>query len=265
MKIFIRILIFGLVLLIASLNAVPIYAQEAVSGPNIAVNVEVKDQEAKAGNILTAVGEGIVRTSKPYDRQMYGVVVESPPVFFNRASSTTRSLVYFGEALVRVSTANGKITAGDPITSSNIAGVGQKAHILGPVLGKALEDFPQGDNQSSEGVISVFVNIQPSGGIRPPFSLGYLQRAIRALITGVGQTEYLEVLLRYLLAILVGAGTFYLGFFSFAKALRGGVEAVARNPLAKRTIQISIAANLLGIFLITAAGIGLTLFIMLYL
>ena len=42
------------------------------------------------------------------------------------------------------------------------------------------------------------------------------------------------------------------------------IEAIGRNPLAKSSIQIAILLDLTGILVLTAAGVGLALFIILY-
>ena len=64
--------------------------------------------------------------------------------------------------------------------------------------------------------------------------------------------------------MVLGGGAFVLGFVSFARSLRSGVEAVGRNPLAKSSIQLAMVLNLGGILTLTMAGIGLALFVIFY-
>lgn len=71
-----------------------------------------------------------------------------------------------GRIPLKVSSINGNIKQGDPITSSDIPGVGMKATRAGQTIGKALESFdeskaiPCSDNpQYSCGKILVFINI----------------------------------------------------------------------------------------------------------
>lgn len=242
-------------------------AQSGFNGPNIAVNLEVKDMEAKSGNIISVSGDGLVRSNKAYDPQIFGVVVDNPAIVFNRSSATTRAIISYGEAKVLVSDKNGKIVSGDPITSSDLPGVGQKAIETGPILGKALEDFPSGEGQGGQGLISVFVNIQIGGVGVQPLAKEKVEKKITApfLTIGGGRIEDTKKMAIYLLSALVGTGTFFLGFFSFVRSLRAGVEAIGRNPLARRSIQVALAFNLLGIFFLTMAGVGISLFTIFYL
>jgi len=60
---------------------------------------------------------------------------------------------------VKVSTINGAINKGEPITSSSIPGVGMKATEAGPTVGKALEPFRCDTDGPCQGKILVFVNV----------------------------------------------------------------------------------------------------------
>jgi len=229
-------------------------AQELRTG-QIASNTKIDDQSAKAGDILSKGEKGIVRASSPYDKNLFGVVVENPSIVLNKEDSSTLPIISYGEVLVRVSVKNGEIKSGDFITSSSAAGVGQKATESGFIIGKALEDLT-----SQEALISVFVNIQYRTVEGEP-SLG---RIFSFLGSSLKSPENLPEVLRYIFALLVGGGAFFLGFISFGRSLRTGIEAVGRNPLAKASIQVAIALNLLGITILTAAGIALSLFIIFY-
>ena len=230
------------------------YGQELRTG-QIASNTQVDDPDAKAADILTKSGDEIVRASTPYDPNLFGVVTENPSVVLNKKSATSLPVISYGEVLVRVSASDGQIQQGDFVTSSKKAGVGQRATDSGFVIGKALEDL-----DSSEGTISVFVNIQYRNVEgRPTFG-----RIFSFLLTSLEKPENLPEVLRYLFALLVGGGTFFLGFISFVRSMRSGVEAVGRNPLAKTSIQVAMLVNLAGISILTAAGVSLALFIIFY-
>jgi hypothetical protein len=75
----------------------------------------------------------IERVDNPYSSDIYGVV------FAKTESSAT--VVTSGETTLIVSTANGPIKAGDVITTSDIAGVGQKSTQAGMAIGVAIESF----------------------------------------------------------------------------------------------------------------------------
>ena len=230
------------------------FGQELRSG-QIASNVEVNDSEAQTGDILTKSGDKLVRAAKAYDSSLFGVVVENPSVVLNKETATTLPVVSYGESLVRVNNTSGEVRQGDFITSSSTAGVGQKAIESGYILGKALEDL-----EGQEGIIGVFVNIQYRNVEgRPTFG-----RIFSFLLTSLEKPENLPEVLRYLFALIVGGGAFFLGFISFVRSLRTGVEAVGRNPMAKTSIQVAMLVNLIGITILTAAGVGLALFIIFY-
>ncbi|MCH7541587.1 hypothetical protein IH981_02285 [Patescibacteria group bacterium] len=123
------------------------------------------------------------------------------------------------------------------------------------MIGKALEDL-----DSSEGLIGVFVNIQYRNVEgRPTFG-----RIFSFLLVSLEKPENLPEVLRYLFALIVGGGAFFLGFISFVRSMRTGVEAVGRNPLAQTSIQVAMLVNLAGISILTAAGVSLALFIIFY-
>lgn len=229
-------------------------AQSLQSG-QIATNIEVTDTDAKTGDILVKEEEGLVRAETAYDKNLFGVIVENPDIVFNKPAEGLLPVISYGETIVRVTNKNGKITAGDFITSSSTPGSGQKAVESGFVLGKALESFNE-----DEGVITVFVNIQYRNIETEP-SFGKIFAFIGTTLTG---PENLPEVLKYIFALVVGGGAFFIGFLSFGRALRSGVEAVGRNPLAKTSIQLAMVLNLGGIMVLTAAGVGLALFVILY-
>ena len=61
--------------------------------------------------------------------------------------------------------------------------------------------------------------------------------------------------LRYVLASIMAVGAFILGFWYFGRVAKTGVEAIGRNPLAGRTIQLGVILNLLLTGVIMASGL----------
>lgn len=224
--------------------------------PSIAKNLEVTDPESKIGDIVSKADQGIFRSSVSYDRDIVGIVGESPLLVFGKPTTTTLPVIYLGEALVKVSNKNGEIKKRDFITSSEKPGIGQKATQSGIVIGKALEDFNQ-----EEGLIKAEINIQYAD-IGP--SKVSLLNIFTNIIGQLGTGENLPETLRYILAILLAAGSFFIGFFAFVTALQKGVEATGRNPLAKNSIRFAMILNLSGIIILTLAGLGLAFFVIIY-
>lgn len=222
---------------------------------SIAAYYHVADLNIEAGDILVQTKEGLKKAKKPYDPNLFGVLIEKPAIALGKEATSTRPVLSYGIAEVKVSNINGAIKKGDFITSSNLPGVGQKATQSGFVLGRALEDFDQQEGKIKTFVEIQYLNLKKGGGI---------QETLKNIIGGFGRPENFPVVLRYIFALLVGGGSFFAGFVSFTKALRKGIEATGRNPLAKRSIRASLILNLIGIVILTLAGLGLALFVILY-
>jgi len=224
--------------------------------PVIAQYFEIEDPDIKKGDIVSLKNKKIFRSDTPYDENIIGVIGENPILIFGKETERSVPVVSYGKTLVRVTNQNGEIKKGDFITSSNKPGVGQKATESGLVVGKALADFNE-----EEGLIPVFVNIQylNLSPKRPTFG-GIIQEILSALKV----PENVPEVLRYTFATFLAGMSFLFGFLFFLRTLREGIVGISRNPLAKRSIQTAMILNLIGISILTLAGIGLALFVILY-
>lgn len=237
-----------------------VFAQE-LSGGQIATNVEVTDSAASAGDILSITADdSLVRANTAYDSNLFGVVVAEPSIVLNKETAKTVSVLSQGEAWVKVSTKNGNIEVGDFITSSDESGVGQKAAVEGMVLGKALASY----TDSSVGTIPVLINIQHQSQISGGSLSNLWDKVITLTSQGLNEPDNFQLLLRYLFALILGSISFIFGFIFAARALRTGLVAVGRNPLASGTIQSSMFLNLGMVLVLAVAGVGLSLFIIFY-
>ena len=224
--------------------------------PIIAKNLRINDPEVKKGDIVSFKKQGIFRADIPYDENIAGVIGENPILVFGKESTDTLPVISYGETLVRVSNQNGEIKKGDYITSSNKPGMGQKANQDGFTIGKALKDF-----NKKEGLVLVSVDIQYVKILpEKKSSIGMFQEIASALKI----PEDVPETLRYSFAALLAGLSFFLGFLFFVKALRESIVGISRNPLAKRSIQTAMILNLIGIFILTMAGLLLALFVILY-
>lgn len=225
--------------------------------PSIAKNLEIKESEVEVGDIISQTEEGFIKSRKPYDPNIIGVIGEKPILIFGKQTPNTFPVITFGEAKVRVTNQNGQIKKGDYITSSLSPGKGQKATQSGWVLGRAIEDLKE-----KEGLIAVQIDIKylflPTEG-KPTF-----REFFRAVYQNLGRPENFPTFLKYIGAFLIGGGSFFFGFYMVIRTLHKGIEAIGRNPLAKRAIQTAMILNLIGIVLIALAGLGLALFVILY-
>ncbi|MBI2405431.1 hypothetical protein HYV21_00035 [Candidatus Microgenomates bacterium] len=101
------------------------------------------------------------KSQKTYDSHILGVMssineVEAPGEG-QRKAAHYHLLALAGRVPVKVSTENGPIAVGDPLTSSSTPGVAMKATKAGPIIGKAMEPFDSA--QGGQGRIMVFVNV----------------------------------------------------------------------------------------------------------
>lgn len=225
--------------------------------PSIAKNLEIADSDVKVGDIISQTEKGLIKSRNEYDENVIGVVGESPTLVFGKQTTTTLPVITFGEAKVRVSNENGQIKKGDFITSSKNPGVGKKATKSGWVVGKALEDLKE-----KEGLILAQIDIRfisLPGTTRPT-----LREFFGLVFENLERPENFPTFLKYAFALLLGGGSFFFGFYMIIRTLHKGVEAIGRNPLARRSIQMAMVLNLIGIVLLTLAGLGLALFVILY-
>lgn len=220
--------------------------------PGLVNNTEISDTNGRAGDILSNTSEGIKRSAKAYDQEMIGVIVESPVISVGEKTATTVAVLFSGRAVVNVSAKNGAIKPGDFITSSDNAGIGQKATAAGYVLGKALASY---EDASRDGQVPVIVEI---GYFTLNPNIGGLLGSLLALLSiGFGNAQNFSLVMKYLAAALVGVMTFGFTSFSFVRFMRNGIEAIGRNPLAKNTIISGMVLNGIVVGLLAIAGFGI--------
>lgn len=232
-------------------------AQNLSTGTALSVVVEA-ERPLERGDIIS-VRDGIYMLSDiAYDGSMFGVITDDPALVMDDLALENRSYIVFeGEAFVKVSSQNGNIAKGDFVTSSEIPGVGQKATESGQVIGVALQDF---SNDDTSAVDDILVHL----GMRSNFIQSDARSNLVEALRSGSQSAFLSPLtsLRYILAALITAGSFMLGFASFGKTSGSGVEALGRNPLAHKEIQRSIVLNMILTAFIMIVGLGLAYMIL---
>ncbi|MBN1181725.1 MAG: hypothetical protein JXB49_05510 [Bacteroidales bacterium] len=229
-----------------------------VSSSGMAIDMPINDTEAQGGDIICSYNEGNKRCSEEYNMEMIGVISDDPAVVIEDSDLVpSRPVISSGIATVRISSINGNIQEGDLITTSTIQGVGQKATDNGYVLGRAIEVY-ESENTDSIGKIQVALNIHAASGLSS--TGGNLFQFIRR---GVSVPFFEPVdALRYLLAALMVIISFTLGMIYFGRASRTGIEAVGRNPLAKRVIQLTIFMNIVLTIVIVMVGLAIAYLIL---
>lgn len=229
-------------------------AEESFSGT--AVTLPISGSNISEGSIITSSADGYTLSSKEYDSSVYGVITNTPAIAMEDVpKGNLRYVVYSGKTTVRVNTSNGAIKKNDLITSSTTPGVGMKSNQNGFVVGTALEDY-SGNN---EGKIMA--------DIKPHFSnttSAEVSKNIFSILRNARNSAYLSPLeaLRYVIAAIIVLLAFILGFTYFGKVAQKGIEAVGRNPLARRFIELSVILNVMLTALIIIAGVALAYLIL---
>jgi len=210
---------------------------------------------------IVSFKNGIYDLSKePYDSGIIGVISTSSALSLedtNLAEGQGKLVAISGEAGVRVTTKNGAIKVGDFITSSATPGVGQKSLLSGQVLGVALQVYDS-PNPDMVGLIPVLINSKSN-----VTNNNMKVNLVQALKSGYGDVVFTPATsLRYLLAIIIIAVSFILGFVSFGRVSGRSVEALGRNPLASKLIKSVVVFNFMLTFIILIVGLALAYFIL---
>lgn len=108
--------------------------------------------------------EKIVASNKDYDSSVAGVISTKPGWLLGEEQKGNVQLALSGRVPVRVTTANGEIKRGDPITSSSVRGVGMLATKSGKIIGIAMEPL-----KKPYGTITVLLGVawNDSGKLEP--------------------------------------------------------------------------------------------------
>ncbi len=235
---------------------VSIYAQEALTG--VALSIPIGETDVPNGSIICSDGATYDLCVNEYDSAMYGVVSASPSAAIENEDPNSHLVVTSGIVSVRVTAKNGAIATGDIITSSDIAGVGEKATRNGYVLGSALSDYNPGDT-TTEGQINVTLNIRATNTISSDAGNNLLD-IIKEGLTSPTLTPLAT--LRYVAAALMVLAAFALSFVYFARIAKAGVEAIGRNPLSSRSIQAGVLLHITLSIVIIGAGLGIAYLIL---
>ncbi|MDO8497469.1 MAG: VCBS repeat-containing protein [bacterium] len=135
------------------------------TGADIAEFMPTSEQNLSAGDILSIDPRNNVMSQKSqtsYDQKVIGIVPTKPGLILGDqgqdASDTILALA--GRVPVKVSTINGSIKRGDPITTSSIPGMGMVSTQAGSIVGKALEEF---DPANGKGTVISCPSTTPFG------------------------------------------------------------------------------------------------------
>jgi F0F1-type ATP synthase membrane subunit c/vacuolar-type H+-ATPase subunit K len=249
--------ILFLFLLISPLIFVSKVSAAADTASGFASSIPINDTNIKDGDIISSTQAGYKLSRVAYDPTTYGVVTSNPAIVFENPSPGSKAVVTNGKVYVNVSSVNGNIKTNDLIASSDTTGIGQKATVNGYVLGTALQSYSS-NNPKQIGQILVSINAHYNGAFMDT-KTNLLQN-----LKSAGTATFLTPLasLRYLLAGLVAIIAFALGFIYFGRVASKGVEALGRNPLAGKLIEVSVIMNIIFAGLIVVVGLILAYLIL---
>jgi len=205
-----------------------------------AITVDMGDEKAQDGDIIsTKSGGGYIKSKISYDPFIFGVVSLQPAILlYDKSVTNGVPVITSGKAYVRVSTDGGEINVGDRITSSDTPGVGIKAEQNGYIIGTAEEEYKAADRKA---VGNILVAIDPR--------FAQINSNLAATLFTFPRLSFAEALrspstaMRYFLAAFVAAASLFLGVRFFSRVTTKGLEALGRNPLARRSIMVGIVIN----------------------
>lgn len=242
--------------LLVSFVLISLNRQARAQAPSgVAATYLLDDAQAADGDIICLVAETgkLVRCDQPYEESMFGVFAKKPQVVL-RTDATGQPLIRDGKVLVNVTTENGPVKPGDYLTSSKNPGKGQKAtELSGYVLGRSLGKIDSGQKQ-----IEVALSIGPTF-IVPKTNL--LDQVGLALTKSVAKPGGAALFIRYVTAGVLAIAITFFAFSNFGKNISKGIEAIGRNPLARREIQIVVFVNIVLIAAVSLGGMILSLLI----
>jgi len=204
---------------------------------------------------IVVLDKGVYRVSeKKADPNQIGVITLNPAVTLRKsANQNVYDVNTSGNTIIKATNRNGKINKGDYVTSSDILGVGAKSIESEYVIGVAMEDF---DTDFG----NLRINVEPRYVLLNASTGSNLLNVVRQS----SQSVFLAPVdsLRYILAAIVAIASFLFGFSIFGKITGSGIQALARNPLARSSIQINIVIEFILNIAIIIFGILISYFIL---
>lgn len=206
------------------------------------------------GSIIV-LDKGIYKvSSKNADSAQVGVITLNPAITLRKSpNQNVFDVNTSGNSLVKASNKNGKITKGDYLTSSDLPGIAVKSIQSEFVIGIAQEDF-----DAESGLVRI--TVEPRYVLFNSSSGTNLLNVIRQS----SQSVFLAPIdsLRYILASIVVIASLLFGFSIFGKITGSGIQALARNPLARSSIQINIVIEFILNIAIIVFGVVISYFIL---
>jgi F0F1-type ATP synthase membrane subunit c/vacuolar-type H+-ATPase subunit K len=242
------------------------------SAANSSQQFNVLNDSTRSGMLMSLTpNAGVVEPASTKNASMLiGVEIPTDATALDRKPGQV-SVQNDGQVTALVSNANGDIRVGDRITVSSLVGIGAKLEKSGWTIGTAqasLDAKTSGaissqvtDNQGRQQtvyisqiplLVKVSYYTMPSAAPTPsPAVPNALQTAANSIANK--HASVLAIVLSFLLLIVV---VVFAGII-ISSAVRGGLSAIARQPLAKREVtrqMIKSSASALGLVLVGIIG-----------
>jgi hypothetical protein len=207
--------------------------------------------------------ETYILSREKADTNVIGVVSVRPILLFETTDGGV-PLVQAGQARIKVTDINGTIAPGDLLTSSVIPGKAERAGRDTPyVIGIALEQFPA---LGLEIEPSTFETTEGGVGAREGLILASLEIGPRFAVSQESkirlQGAETRTAIQFIVAATIALGSIFFAFRNFAKTIQNGIISIGRNPLARRSIQISMFLYLMLILFISTGGVLLSMLVL---
>lgn len=218
-----------------------VYAVDNVS-LGIANYIPIQGSNIKNGDIISFSNKGYFLSNKPYDPFIIGVVITNPAVSLSLVNGGKNNypVATSGNIEVSVTSANGNIKSGDLITTSSIPGVGMRATKTGYVIGSATSSY-NSKNPKEIGKVNISLNLHYAYLASPVLS--NLKDIFNLSVLATYETP--SAVFKYFVAGIVIVLAALFGFLSFGRTANNGIEALGRNPLAGKMIELGIFLNVL--------------------
>jgi hypothetical protein len=228
-----------------------------VTSSDIAISIPFEG-ETTGGEVICIEKTGYKLCDKPYDSSIYGVITTNPAAALNTLGEpNTKLVVSRGKSLIKVNTQSGPIAPGDLLTSSPTKGVAMRANKNGYVLGTALEAYDS-PNTEAVGTVTVSLAIHPETNFSDAKT--NLLETVKQALSAPTLTPLAS--LRYVLAFTIAVLAFGLGFLYFGRVAKAGVEAIGRNPLASKMIEVTVGLHILMTIVIVFIGLVISYLIL---
>jgi hypothetical protein len=237
----------------------PLFARAQQFSTGIARFADIEGGKAEEGDIITSTAKGFALAASAYDAKVQGVIVDNPAIYFRSTSDAGKKYTYLseGDVMVKVSTINGDIKRGDVLSTSTKKGVAMKATQSGYVIGMAQSEF----SSSSPTKVG---KVRMSFGVRYVAARAGLSSSLFDIfnLSALATYEQPLTVFKYVLAGIVAIISLSFGFLYFGRIAAMGIEALGRNPLASRMIQLGIFLNVVLTAMIIGGGIFISVLIL---